>query len=60
MSGRVLCPGTGREAEARQGSVYPHCPVCGRDFSVAGARRSKANARRGNPWKTGVPRHYHR
>lgn len=54
---KIMCSGSGEAAEARQGSVYPHCPACGRDFSVAGTRRSKSNARRGNPWKDGIPRH---
>jgi hypothetical protein len=55
---RVLCAGTGEPAEARQGCVYVYCPVCGRDFGTAGTRQSKSSQRRGNPWKTGIPRHY--
>lgn len=55
---RTLCPGSGQEATTVQGSVYPHCPVCGRDFGVAGTRRSKAQAKKGNPWQDGIPRHY--
>ena len=53
-----LCPGTGQPAIAKPASVYPYCPVCDRAFAVAGTRRSTTNLRKGNPWQTGIPRHY--
>jgi hypothetical protein len=55
---RRLCAGSGKDAAEQPGNVYPHCPDCGRAFSCAGTRASKNSARRGNPWKTGIPRHY--
>jgi hypothetical protein len=54
---RVLCPGTGRPGEGSPALVYyPHCPVCGREFSAQGR---KAQARLGNAWES-IPRHYWR
>ena len=49
-----LCIGTGRPAVSVPGSIYPHCPGCGREFGAQGA---KARARLGNPWKA-MPRHF--
>jgi hypothetical protein len=57
---RSTCPGSGQKPEARHGDLYPCCPVCGRRFDVAGTRRSKAQARKGHPWRDGIPRHYTR
>lgn len=51
---RKRCVGTGQPAMQREGSVYPYCPACGKEFSAQGrvAQRRFANA-----WAS-VPSHY--
>lgn len=52
---RQLCGGVGMAPWRRGDSIYPHCSVCGREFSAAG---KKARVKWGNLWTDGIPRHF--
>lgn len=62
---KVLCEGIGKHAAGRDGSVYPHCPDCGREFSAQGRKATArlassaraAGSETGNPW-IAIPKHY--
>jgi len=52
----VMCSGAGQPVvPSEQTSIYPACPVCGREFSSQGR---KSRHYRHNYWQTGAPRHY--
>lgn len=53
---RKRCDGEGQpaiEGPTEDVAIYPHCPVCGREFSAAG----RAGWRYANAWQS-VPSHY--